>query len=121
MRIGGRLFGCRSSTRPARLRIAAFALAGFFALAFVVSGATHQNAMAATERSAVSRIDGAFSTLPTVIPRETESSPQVPQVDCSDFAVAFINTKCSKVWRRHASAKPHRVATIQSRMIDRRE
>jgi hypothetical protein len=121
MRIGGRLFGRRSSKRSARLRGVALALAGFCALAFVVSAATHQKAMAATERSALSRIDGAFSTLPTVIPRETESSPQVPQVDCSDFAVAFINAKCSKVWRRHASVKRHHVATIQSAMVSRRE
>ncbi len=120
MRIAGRLFGRRSSKRPARLRGVALALAVFCAMAFVVGAATHQNAMAATERGAVSGIDGAFSTLPTVIPRETESS-QVRQVDCSDFAVAFINAKCSKVWRRHASVKRHHVATIQSAMVIRRE
>ena len=121
MRIAGRLFGRRSSKRPARLRGVALALAVFCAMAFVVGAATHQNAMAATERGAVSGIDGAFSTLPTVISRETKSSSQVPQVDCSDFAVAFINAKCSKVWRRHASVKRHHVATIQSAMVSRRE
>jgi hypothetical protein len=121
MRISGRSFGRRSSKRPARLRGVSLALAVVCALAIVVSAATYQNAMAATERSAVSRIDGAFSTLPIVIPRETESSPEFPQVDCSDFAVAFINAKCSKVWRRHASVKRHHVATIQSSMVSRRE
>jgi|SRR5580698_5748063 hypothetical protein len=120
MLIDGRLFGRRLSKRPVRLRGLAFAGAGFCALA-VVCAATHQKAMAATERSAMSRIDGAFSTLPTVFPRETESSPQVPQIDCSDFAVAFINAKCSKGWRRHAALKRHHVAAIQSAMVGRRE
>jgi len=122
MRVGGKLFRRRAAKRRAWLRGMTLAL-GFCALAFIVGAATHQRAMASTGPSAVSRIDGAFSALSAVAPRNAESSPQANQIDCSDFTVAFINATCFKVWRKHTSVKRHHPTTIRSAMlsIGRRE
>jgi hypothetical protein len=107
-RIVGKSFAGSWSTRTAkRLRGIVLALFGVCALAFTISATPHQEASATGQSPAVI-IDDAFATLPVAAPRAAE--PKTTQIDCSDFAVAFINAKCVKVTHKHASVRHRRFA-----------
>jgi hypothetical protein len=107
-RIVGKSFAGRWSARTAKkLRGIVLALFGVCALAFTI-GATRYQEASATGQSPAVIIDDAFATLPAAAPRAAE--PKTVQIDCSDFAVAFINAKCVKVRHKHASVRHRRFA-----------
>jgi hypothetical protein len=88
-------------------RIVVLAFFGLCALAFAIGATPHQEA-SATGQSPAFIIDDAFATLPAAAPRAAE--PKTTQIDCSNFAVAFINAKCVKVRHAHASVRHHHFA-----------
>jgi hypothetical protein len=96
-RVVGKSFAGNSSARTAKLRGIVLAPSGICALAFAI-GATPRQEASATGQSPGAIIDDAFATLSAAAPRAAE--PKTIQIDCSDFAVAFINAKCVKVWRK---------------------
>ena len=98
----GKSFAGKSLARTAKLRGIVLALFGVCALAFAIGATPHQEA-SATGQSPATIIDDEFAKLPAAAPRAAE--PKTIQIDCSDFAVAFINAKCVKVWHKHASAR----------------
>jgi hypothetical protein len=107
-RIVGKSFAGSSSGRTAKqLRGIVLTLFGVCALAFTIGATPHQEASATGQSPAVI-IDDAFATLPAAAPRAAE--PKTIQIDCSDFAVAFINAKCIKVRHKRASVRHHRFA-----------
>ena len=113
-RIVGKSFAGNSLARTAKLRGIVVALFGVCALAFAIGATPHQEA-SATGQSPSAIIDDAFATLLAAAPRAPE--PKTIQIDCSDFAVAFINAKCDKVWRKQASAQHRHLAARRSAMI----
>ena len=100
-RVPGKSFAGNPSARTIKLRGIFLALLGFCALAFAIGATPHQEASATGQSPAVI-IDDAFARLPASPPL---AAAKTIQIDCSDFAVAFINAKCVKGRHKHASAR----------------
>lgn len=113
-RVVAKSFSGNPSARTAKLRGILLALFGVCALGFAIGATSHRDASATTQ-SPAAVIDDAFATLPAAAPRAVE--PKTIQIDCSDFAVAFINAKCVKVWHKHASVRLRHLAARRSAMI----
>ena len=114
IRVVGKSFARNSSARTAKLRGIVLALFGVCALVFAIGATPHQEA-SATGQSPGAIIDDAFAMLPAAAPRAAQ--PKTIQIDCSDFAVAFINAKCFKVRRKQASVRHRHFAARRSAMI----
>ena len=113
-RLVGKSLAGNWSARTAKLRGIVLALFGVCALAFVIGVTLYHEASATGQRPAAI-IDDAFAMLPAAAPLTAE--PKTIQIDCSDFAVAFLNAKCVKLWRKHASVRRRRFAARRSAMI----
>jgi hypothetical protein len=100
--VGKSVAGSWSARTAKKVRGTVLALLGVCALAFAIGATPHQEASATGQSPAVI-VDDAFARLPAAAPRAAE--PKTIQIDCSDFAVAFINAKCVKVRHKHASMR----------------